>query len=135
MRILILEYITGGGMSSISLCPALVREATLMLQALAKDLGELSGIRLTTMRDTRLGSPDFEAEVYFVSDTEEFKHVFSLLLKRVDAVWPIAPETQGVLEDISRRVLDAGKILLNSPPADAGFAACWRLFESRREGC
>ncbi len=135
MRILILEYITGGGMSSTSLCPALVREATLMLQALAKDLGELSGIRLSTMRDARLGTPDFEAKVYTVRNSDEFKQIFSLLLERVDAVWPIAPETQGVLEDISRRVLDAGKILLNSSPAAVRMAASKRRTLRRLEDC
>jgi predicted ATP-grasp superfamily ATP-dependent carboligase len=45
------------------------------------------------------------------------------LIRLSDATWPIAPETGGILEDISRRVLHAGRLLLGSGPEAIHVAA------------
>ena len=52
MRILVLEYITGGGMVTESIPETLVREGDLMLNAVLNDLSQLSGIELVIFRDT-----------------------------------------------------------------------------------
>ena len=52
------------------------------------------------------------------------------LIRLSDATWPIAPETGGVLEDISRRVLRAGRSLLGSTP-DAVRVAASKLATAR----
>lgn len=80
-----------------------------MRKALVKDLGELPGVGLETIWDTRLGAPGSGGRVYCVGAVGEFECVFSRAMDRADAVWPIAPETQGVLEYISQQVLAAGK--------------------------
>ena len=57
MRLLVLEYITGGGMAGLELPPALAREGDLMLTALLRELAEIPGIATISTRDPRLALP------------------------------------------------------------------------------
>ena len=123
MRVLVFEYITGGGRLDASLPASLAREGELMLQALAKDLAELPQIDIFITRDARLSRFDGVKEVHYVKTPEEFSRLWGALLQDVDAVWPIAPETGGTLEKVSQSVIDAGKILLNSRPQAVSIAA------------
>lgn len=116
MRIFVFEYVTGGGMVNESVPPSLAYEGDLMLGALIKDLAELPGIELTTLRDARLDEPDWFAEVLYVHDQDEFQRGWRSLLDDADAIWPVAPETGARLEQFSREVVAADKILLNSHP-------------------
>jgi len=121
MRILVFEYITGGGLLDKPLPQSLSAEGDMMLQALVKDLTLLPGIDVCITRDARLSSlslPIHEFRLHFGDCIHDV-----LQSKEIDAVWPIAPETQNILEQVSQRVLDAGKILLNSPPSAVSIAA------------
>ncbi len=91
-----------------------------MLQALLADLAGIDGIHLTVMQDARLvsrraepGQPD--PEWIRIVPEHEFDVIWKAAMLNVDAVWPIAPETGGVLEKLCRDVRESGKILLNSP--------------------
>lgn len=123
MRIFVFEYVTGGGMIRGTVPPSLIEEGDMMLGALINDLAELPSIELTTLRDARLDEPDWFAEVHYVHDEDEFWHAWQTLLDDADAVWPVAPETGGWLERLSRDVTAAGKILLNSRPEAVRVAA------------
>jgi tyramine---L-glutamate ligase len=123
VRIFVFEYITGGGMLNQSVPPSLAFEGDMMLGALINDLAELPDIELTTLRDARFDERDWFAEVYYVHGEDEFKRVWEVLLNDADAVWPVAPETGAQLERLSRAVLAAGKILLNSRPDAVRVAA------------
>jgi predicted ATP-grasp superfamily ATP-dependent carboligase len=83
----------------------LVREGDAMLRSLLCDLSEIAGIQVVTSRDRRLAAP-----------TEVEVHDFEKGIEWADAVWPIAPETAGVLERVSREILQRGKMLIGSAP-------------------
>jgi predicted ATP-grasp superfamily ATP-dependent carboligase len=88
MKVLIFEYITASGDASESLA----REGQMMLDALLSNFAKLSNVEV------------------MVADKNEFQQQ----LKTVDAVWIIAPESDGILERFCRYVEDANKILLTS---------------------
>lgn len=123
MRILVFEYITGGGMANAPISPSLLREGDLMLNALLADLSEVSGVEIATTRDRRLDPLATPDQVYYVESEDELRGIWKSLLQEVDAVWPIAPESHGVLERLSMDVLESGNALLNSQPAAVRTAA------------
>ncbi|MGH8549629.1 MAG: ATP-grasp domain-containing protein [Methylococcales bacterium] len=120
MKILLFEYISGGGLIKEAIPRSLAREGDLMLRALLDDLSEIDKTQLTTMCDARLEPPPLKAgkadrDLVRVGLTDGFEELWKAAIRRVDAVWPIAPETGGVLEKLCREVRECGKILLNSP--------------------
>ncbi|QCO05995.1 ATP-grasp domain-containing protein [Azospirillum argentinense] len=115
MRILVVEFVTGGGMPSETAIPAsLAREGDLMLYALLADLLEVPGVEVTVTRDARL--PPLTAPVRSITITDPHKSwsLWEDLARQADGVWPIAPETDGALERFSRMVEASGRRLLNS---------------------
>jgi predicted ATP-grasp superfamily ATP-dependent carboligase len=126
MRVLIFEYITGGGMQAQILPVSLAREGDLMLGALLRDLSDIAGIRVTALRDHRLGIPAYSppgVEWLVVGPQDDAQTRFASAIRRADAVWPIAPETEGILERLCQMVETAGKTLLTSPAAAVRLAA------------
>lgn len=123
MRILVFEYITGGGMANASISASLLCEGDLMLNALLADLSAVSGVEIVTMRDRRLDPRATQYKVYYVESEDEFRGIWKSLLQEVDAVWPIAPESHGILEQLSMDILESGNALLNSRPAAVRAAA------------
>lgn len=127
MKILVFEYITGGGMLGEEIPPALAQEGELMLAALLRDLSELPEVRrAVVLRDARLPLPDqtlFGVVWVLVASQDDLEHRFEDQIACCDAVWPIAPETGGILERLCRRVESAGKTLLTSPGDGVGLAA------------
>lgn len=124
MRILVYEHITGGGMIGAPLPPSLAREGDLMLRSLVCDLCERRDIRVITTRDARLAHPVPGAETRVVRERRDLRRAWDELLGQADAVWPVAPEP--VLEGLGRKVLQAGRVLLNTPPAGVAVAASKR---------
>lgn len=122
VRILLLEYVTGGGLGWEPLPTSLVREGTLMLEALAGDLVELRTVNIVVLRDERLFL-DFPGASTIPVPPLQFEVIWRQQLTRCDAVWPIAPETGGILERLCRDVESAGKVLLTSPSAAVRIAA------------
>lgn len=125
MRILVFEYVTGGGLRDVGLPPSLFREGERMLRALVADLVAVAGVRVQIMRDDRLDLEPLRQQgvtVTSVSAQRDPETIWLELLASCDAAWPIAPETGGVLERLCRQVIDAGKRLLNSDPDTVGLA-------------
>ncbi|MGR8930174.1 MAG: ATP-grasp domain-containing protein [Gammaproteobacteria bacterium] len=116
MKILVFEYITGGGLARQNLPGSLVAEGRMMLQALLDDLKLLSGIELILPLDYRCRSFFVPANtcVIRVDANDDIQEILPDLIDQADAVWPIAPETGGILTDIARQVERRGKILLLS---------------------
>jgi len=120
MRLLIFEYITGGGLINEALPLDLATEGDLMLGALVNDLLDLPDIEMVIPRDFRLAVPKFQGDQSRLSVVEMnrngvFAQQWRELLDTCDAVWPIAPETNHILMNLCQSVRDAGRILLNSP--------------------
>lgn len=134
MRILVFEYVTGGGLAPEIPPAALVREGGFMLAALLRDLSALPGVDIVALRDARLPIPmgDFpRTEWVALDDGGEAERRFGELAAGSDAVWPIAPETSGILERLCRTVETLGKPLLTSPAAAVAIAAS-KLATARR---
>jgi predicted ATP-grasp superfamily ATP-dependent carboligase len=117
VKILIFEYITGGGFCTVDLPAALACEGELMRNALLADFAELSGHEIFVMVDSRCVSAfDFPSrKVILVNQNDDVCTVFDKALNECDAVWIIAPETENILFDFSQRVEIAGKRLLSNP--------------------
>jgi predicted ATP-grasp superfamily ATP-dependent carboligase len=117
MRILVYEYITGGGLNGRPLPSSLAQEGDLMLQALLRDLAALPAIEVWVCRDARLPLPRCgeTVRVLPVREGEAMDALFDRWMHECDAVWPVAPETGALLEDVCARVHAAGKLLLTSP--------------------
>jgi len=124
VRIFVFEYVTGGGMLAESPPPSLVDEGDLMLRALVEDLAAVPGVELVVTRDARLERPPpLPAEVVSLDGPGDFPAAWARCVGEADAVWPVAPESGGVLERIGRTVQAAGRLLLGCRPEAVGVAA------------
>jgi tyramine---L-glutamate ligase len=128
MRILLLEYVTGGGLLPGDLPQSLLAEGSLMIEALASDFLEIADAHATILRDCRLPIPkawrhDPRLEVIRIDTPDAFETNWRLQIDRCDAVWPIAPESGGTLERLSRDVEVSGRLLLGCPSAAIRLAA------------
>ncbi len=126
MKIFVFEMVTGGGLAAEPLSPSLAREGDLMLHALLRDLRDLPDVRLAASRDPRLPPLPGVAGLAPAPGEEPWA-LYARGVSSADAAWPIAPETDGVLERLARATLALDKCLLGSHP-DAV-----RLTASKRE--
>ena len=115
MKILAYEHITGGGMLGDAQMSALAPEGDAMLRALVDDLTAIPGVEVAVMRDARLGA-DLPATLHRVDNASDFWPAFRRAVRDADAVWPIAPEQDGVLLRITDEILQAGRVLLGCRP-------------------
>ena len=116
MRIFICEFITGGGIQNAELPLTLVREGDLMLKALLSDLLDAGYNDLFCTRDTRLQK--FHPEIETIKANKNIWQMWEKCMNDCDAVWIIAPETAGVLLDLTRLSEQCGCRLLGcTPPA------------------
>jgi predicted ATP-grasp superfamily ATP-dependent carboligase len=129
-----MEYITGGGMRRENIPASLAGEGKLMLCALVEDLLALSpSPKLLVMVDDRFAWPFFSGrvETVMIGAEDAFPAVWKECIGLCDAVWPIAPETGGILEQICLDVEAAGTALLTCPSAAVRIAAS-KLKTARR---
>lgn len=130
MRLLVFEFITGGGLLGDSLPDSLQREGEMMRDALLADLLEFPEIDVVAMRDPRCAvSHRHRAAVWCAPvDAENTMTFYRRVLADVDVVWLIAPETGGALEQLARTARAAGKQLLLSDAAT--LALCSSKYET-----
>ena len=109
MRILVFEFITGGGLAGRPVPRSLAREGLAMRTALVEDLAALDGHEVVMATDVRFarGVPRC-VEVVSIDRSEHIDACVSAC----DAVWLIAPETNRCLERLAARVERSGTILL-----------------------
>jgi len=123
LRVFVCEFITGGGFGVAPLAAGLAHEGDLMLTRVLRDLADTGRVDLSFTRDRRMAPLDLPARVIPVSATESIWSRWEECVCQCDAVLPIAPETGGVLERLSRLVLANGKLLLGSAPEAIRIAA------------
>ncbi|EIC31167.1 ATP-grasp domain-containing protein [Methylomicrobium album] len=116
MKILVFEYISGGGCNREELPDSLAREGLLMLKALLEGLGEIPDLEITVMLDARLSGDRVPPNVrtVLIGRQDDCFIRFEQLAERQDAVWPIAPEFEGILFSLSGTVERLGRTLLGS---------------------
>ncbi|WP_431854775.1 ATP-grasp domain-containing protein [Azospirillum sp.] len=120
-RVFVCEYVTGGGLEDGPMA-ALLPEAEMMVAALVQDLTAVEGVQVTLARDRRLPPPGVPVPLHRVSADDPWWQ-WERALAGHDALWPLAPETGGLLERLSRMAADAGVRLLGSAPDAVAVAA------------
>ncbi len=126
MRILVFEYILGGGLAGLPLPPSLAAEARAMLQALLADLSAVPGVSILLPLETRaprLALPSGVERADVPAERRTLTELLNPLITGVDALWPIAPEAGGILHAIAELTLTHGKTLLASSPAAIALCA------------
>lgn len=123
MRIFVIEYITGGGLIRDDLPQGILHEAEKMLTALLDDLEDVAGVQLRVSRDPRLPALATPCEVVVPDRHDNIWDVWDDCMQDCDAVWPIAPETGGLLQRISAKALARGCRLIGSRPTAVAIAA------------
>lgn len=108
---------TGGGLSGRPLPPTLAREGAAMLGALLADLAAVPGLEVVATLDprSRLRTPPGVAAVRL--PPARAAAVLRRLIREADAVWLIAPETDGILARLAARVEAEGRRVLGPGPA------------------
>jgi len=116
LKLLVFEFINGGGFAGQPLPVPLAAEGAAMLQALLNELKCLPELELILPLDRRCAAIDYPAdcEIVWVESTACMSTLLTDLVKRCDAVWPIAPETGGTLAEIAKIAEQVGKTLLLS---------------------
>ncbi len=116
LKVLVVEYITGGGFNKTELPDHLANEGLLMVQALLENLARVDSIETFVMLDTRLvGRLSVKVDhCLLVGPEQTFEQMLARQITECDAVWPIAPESDAILQALCETVAHSGKILLNS---------------------
>jgi predicted ATP-grasp superfamily ATP-dependent carboligase len=137
--VLVYEYFSGGGCPAGELPRGLAAEALGMLWALLVDFRRWGAMRTITALDPRFGQivpglnrQSLPADEIVCASPGEHEKIYPSLLKRCDAVLIIAPETNGILSELTAQAEKAGIKLLCSGARAAAVAgdkaACSRIF-------
>jgi predicted ATP-grasp superfamily ATP-dependent carboligase len=141
--VLVYEYFTGGGCPAGQLHAGLAVEALGMVCALLMDFHRLGYVRTLAALDPRveaqipwLNRKTFPADEVVRALPAAHEEAYLSLLERCDAVLILAPETNGILSELTALAEMAGKQLLNSSASAVAAAGdkeeCDRIF--RRAG-
>ncbi len=99
----------------------MLAEGAVMAQAVTRDLLAIPGVAVSLVRDHRApicrALRDAGVEEIRVSSERQFRAAWLRALDRCDAAWVIAPETEGILEQLCRDVEVSGKASLACPTA------------------
>lgn len=118
MRLLVFEFITGGGFVDNSVPASLLQEAYLMRNALLADLSEIIDLDILVLQDRQLVvnestlAPD--VEYIMIAQGDDLREILSTRQSMYDSVWLIAPETDGILAQWSQFFFAQGKLLYTS---------------------
>ncbi len=101
MLVFVVETVTGGGALGADLPASLIAEGALMRDTLIGDLEDLPGVRVVTTHDARFPAPQRGTSTALRLG-DEAASVWRLMAREADCCWPIAPESEGVLEGLVR---------------------------------
>lgn len=125
MQLLVFEYITGGGFNGQSLPPTLLTEGSAMLSALLADCFRLKDLSVRVLLEERclaLAS-NLPCDIIKIPPAADVLAIFERSLAWADAVWLIAPESEGILHALCERVEKAEKPLLTSSASAVALTA------------
>jgi predicted ATP-grasp superfamily ATP-dependent carboligase len=112
MRLFVCEFITGGGMQDADLPPALTREGEMMLSALVSDLQDAGYREIVTTRDSRLDNVRQDIEI--INPGKNVWQTWQQCMQDCDAVWLIAPESSGVMYELTAMAEESNSLLIGS---------------------
>jgi predicted ATP-grasp superfamily ATP-dependent carboligase len=94
-----------------------------MLRRLAADLQEIPGTVVHVALDEAASGMKLCDAVRRHSVVADVRARWDAIASEVDAVWAIAPESEGILGEIARWIERTGRIALSCPPAAVAIAA------------
>ena len=95
-----------------------------LLHALLSDLCRIQNVEVTLLRDPDLPGLNLPPIVHVIPcKPDHAAETLTEYMAHADAVWPVVPESAGMLERASGHILDAGKLLIGSLPAAIRVAA------------
>ena len=111
MKLFVFEYASAGGADS----APFLREGMAMLSSLLADLKEINSIEVTTMLGHDIKGEDglFPADNLLKSSGDLFDEV-AIEMERADALFIIAPETDGILQRLTKKGEETGKLIVGS---------------------
>jgi predicted ATP-grasp superfamily ATP-dependent carboligase len=109
VRILVYEFASGGGLAGRDVPASLAREGGAMRAALIGDLAAMASHQIVTTADAREDGPGHDllrgVEIVTLPAGDRAREArLDRLIGSVDAVWLIAPETDGCLGRLAARV-------------------------------
>lgn len=114
-KLFICEFITGGGFQAVQLPNSLACEGRLMRDALLRDIADLPAWQVTTTHDVRLAPSTWVSTSIAVHADTDIWALWQQCMQQADAVWLIAPETDGVLyrltelaQQLNKRIIGCG---------------------------
>lgn len=114
------EYVTGGGWPEESFPQGLAREGASMIDAMLAQFNLWGKVRFLTTRDSRLKAPEKEIARTITLHHKDYPGNLRDLMQQTDAALIIAPEDDGVLEELSTLALGCKNLLLGSSPVAVG---------------
>jgi predicted ATP-grasp superfamily ATP-dependent carboligase len=102
LEIFVCEFITGGGLYNVPLTSSLADEGEVMASTLVRDLLEIPGVTVTLSRDARLPAHSLPVKTAFID--QHPRPTWQQCIDQADLVWVIAPESDGVLEQLAAMV-------------------------------
>ncbi len=114
MRILVFEFVTGGGLIDQALPQSLLQEAYLMRNALIDDLLVIPNIELLVLHDKRTAMHQGNLQCLTLDQGMVLATYLQEIQSLYDAVWLIAPETEGILLQWCRFFNTQAKFLCTS---------------------
>ncbi|MFW9923315.1 MAG: ATP-grasp domain-containing protein [Candidatus Thorarchaeota archaeon] len=123
--ILVVDYIVGGGFAEEALPLDRLAEGYALLRALVEQFSML-GFKVSTLIDQRLMQHIRISPIHdfiSVSTTEDFINGLTHLADKVDYSITTAPESKGILKDLSSIMINSKSIFLGSSPEAIEIAA------------
>lgn len=114
LKLLLLEYITAGGLNREPLATALLQEGAMMQDALLRDFDDITDIELITTYDVRLSKPKNAAQAVAIDADCDPEAIWQALLNNCDAALIVAPETGGILSRLTHMIEASNKHNLGS---------------------
>ncbi len=109
MQIFVSEYLTSGLCDNEQLSATLLHEGTAMLQAVLEDVNRIPDCKTITTLDHRIANNlTIAGEYHLAHSPLQAETDFHKLVNQADAVFVIAPETNGILKQ-QKQIVDATK--------------------------
>ena len=116
MKLFVYEHITSGALIEQSMPDSLAQEGNDMLLAILQDCHAIDTLELTILRDSRLSTinilNDTRHHCHLISTSKDYTQFWQQCLIEADAVFIIAPETDGVLYQLQQQAFALNKNVL-----------------------
>ncbi|QTL03700.1 ATP-grasp domain-containing protein [Aquabacter sp. L1I39] len=121
MRVFVCEFVTAGGLRDKPLPEDLLPEGTLMRDAILADVTAIPGLHPVLVQDDRLPPTQLPAEP--VAEGDDPWAVWARVCADSHVVWPIAPETDGLLGRMVEMAAARGARVIGCTPEAIAIAS------------